>query len=76
MIKDIMAANESVAPNSREMDILKEHFPSCFHGDGSFDLTRFQEFLNDKVAVTHEGYEFHSIWHIFDSYYARNQYSN
>ena len=57
MIKDIMAANESVAPNSREMDILKEHFPSCFHGDGSFDLTRFQEFLNDKVAVTHEGYE-------------------
>lgn len=57
MIKDIMAANESISPNSREMDILKEHFPSCFNGDGSFDLTRFQEFLNDKVAVTHEGYE-------------------
>ena len=57
MIKDIMAANESVAPNSREMDILKEYFPSCFHSDGSFDLTRFQEFLNDKVAVAHEGYE-------------------
>ena len=57
MIKDIMAANESVAPNSREMDILKECFPSCFHSDGSFDLTRFQEFLNDKVAVAHEGYE-------------------
>lgn len=57
MIKDIMAANESVASNSREMDILKEYFPSCFHSDGSFDLTRFQEFLNDKVAVAHEGYE-------------------
>ena len=57
MIKDIMAANESVAPNRREMDILKEYFPSCFHSDGSFDLTRFQEFLNDKVAVAHEGYE-------------------
>lgn len=57
MIKGIMAANESVAPNSREMDILKEYFPSCFHSDGSFDLTRFQEFLNDKVAVAHEGYE-------------------
>ena len=39
------------------MDILKEYFPSCFHSDGSFDLTRFQEFLNDKVAVAHEGYE-------------------
>lgn len=57
MIKDIIAANESITPNSREMDILKEHFPSCFHSDGSFDLGRFQEFLNDKVAVTHEGYE-------------------
>lgn len=57
MIKDNIAANESITPNSREMDILKEHFPSCFHSDGSFDLGRFQEFLNDKVAVTHEGYE-------------------
>ena len=25
MIKDIMTANESIAPNSREMEILKEH---------------------------------------------------
>lgn len=57
MIKDIMTANESVAPNSREMEILKEHFPSCFHSDGSFDLVRFQEFLSGKVAVTNEGYE-------------------
>lgn len=57
MIKDIMTANESVAPNSREMEILKEHFPACFHSDGSFDLARFQEFLSDKVAVTNEGYE-------------------
>lgn len=57
MIKDIMTANESIAPNSREMEILKEHFPACFHSDGSFDLARFQEFLSDKVAVTNDGYE-------------------
>lgn len=57
MIKDIITANESIAPNSREMEILKEHFPSCFHRDGSFDLVRFQEFLSDKVAVTNDGYE-------------------
>ncbi len=57
MIKDIMAANESAAPNKREMDVLKTYFPSCFHTDGSFDLTRFQEFLSDKINVTHEGYE-------------------
>lgn len=57
MIKDIMKANESAAPNSREIKILKEHFPACFHSDGSFDLARFQEFLSDKVAVTNDGYE-------------------
>lgn len=57
MIKDIMAANESATPNSREMAVLKTYFPSCFHTDGSFDIARFQEFLSDKVDITHEGYE-------------------
>ncbi|CAB1249414.1 Type III restriction-modification system EcoP15I enzyme mod [Ruminococcaceae bacterium BL-6] len=57
MIKDIIAANDSVTPNSREMAVLKEYFPSCFHTDGSFDLERFKEFLDDKLTVTGEGYE-------------------
>ena len=57
MIKDILTANEEVLPNSREMAVLKENFPSCFHEDGSFDLERFKEFLSDKVAVPNEGYE-------------------
>ena len=57
MIKDIIAANEAVTPNQKEMEILREHFPACFHSDGSFDLTRFSEFLKDKVNITKEGYE-------------------
>lgn len=57
MIKDIMNANEKITPNSREMAVLKEHFPSCFKADGSFDIERFKEFLSDKIAVTTEGYE-------------------
>lgn len=57
MIKDILTANEEVLPNSREMAVLRENFPSCFHEDGSFDIERFKEFLSDKVAVTNEGYE-------------------
>ena len=57
MIKDIMAANESVTPNTKELAVLREHFPSCFSADGSFDLERFKEYLSDKVAVTNEGYE-------------------
>lgn len=57
MIKDVMAANEAVMPNSKEMEVLKEHFPACFSKDGSFDIKRFQEFLSGKVHVTNEGYE-------------------
>ena len=57
MIKDIMAANESVTPNAKELAVLREHFPACFAADGSFDIERFKEYLSDKVAVTNEGYE-------------------
>lgn len=57
MIKDIIAANETAAPNGREIAVLKEHFPTCFNEDGSFDIERFKEFLSDKLHVTSEGYE-------------------
>ena len=57
MIKDTIAANEAVTPNSREMAVLKDTFPSCFHADGSFDIERFKEFLSDKISVVNEGYE-------------------
>jgi adenine-specific DNA-methyltransferase len=57
MIKDIMNANDSATPNSQEIAVLKENFPSCFKADGSFDIERFKEFLSDKIAVTGEGYE-------------------
>lgn len=57
MIKDILDSNENISPNTSEMDLLREHFPSCFNNDGSFDLERFKGFLSDKIAITGEGYE-------------------
>lgn len=57
MIKDTLAANEAVTPNSREMAVLKDTFPSCFHADGTFDLDRFKEFLSDQVSVVNGSYE-------------------
>lgn len=57
MIKDILDANASVAPGSKELEVLRENFPACFRTDGSFDIVRFQEYLKDKVNVTDEGYE-------------------
>lgn len=57
MIKDIITSNELVTPNQKEINILKENFPSCFRADGTFDMVRFSEFLNDKIDISHEGYE-------------------
>lgn len=52
-----MSANESVLPNTRQMEVLKENFPACFKEDGSFDIERFKEYLNDKLTIRNEGYE-------------------
>ena len=57
MIKDIISANELLTPNQKEISILKENFPSCFHTDGSFDIIRFSEFLKDKIDISRDGYE-------------------
>ena len=57
MIKDVIYANEAVTHNQKELLVLRENFPSCFRADGSFDLVRFQEFLKDKIDISHEGYE-------------------
>lgn len=57
MIKNIITANENITPNQKEMNVLRENFPSCFRADGSFDMVRFSEFLKDKIDVSHEGYE-------------------
>jgi len=57
MIKDIANANESVHSSEKEMQILREYFPSCFKADGSFDIERLAEQLKEKIDVTYEGYE-------------------
>ncbi len=57
MIKDIVSANETVLPNAKQMEALKENFPACFKADGSFDIERFKEYLSDNLIVSNEGYE-------------------
>ena len=57
LIKTILSKNENISPNDKEISILREHFPYCFRLDGSFDMVRFSEFLEDKIDVAHEGYE-------------------
>ncbi len=57
MIKDIINSNETILPNDKQMDALKENFPACFKADGSFDIERFKEYLSDKLTISNEGYE-------------------
>ncbi len=57
MIKDIVDKNESTTPNSRQLAALKEHFPSCFKSDGSFDVERFKSEIAATTNVVQEGYE-------------------
>ena len=45
MIRDIIKNNENIKPNSKEIDVLKEHFPSCFREDGSFDMGKEEKRL-------------------------------
>lgn len=56
MIKDILANNENKTATEKQLEILREHFPACFHND-EFDLERFKEYLGDNLSVNNEGYE-------------------
>lgn len=57
MIKDIINANEFILPSTNHIEVLKENFPACFKQDGSFDVERLKEYLNDEISVSNEGYE-------------------
>ncbi|MEO7265081.1 MAG: site-specific DNA-methyltransferase [Ferruginibacter sp.] len=57
MIKDIIQQNENATPNSKQLAVLKEHFPACFTADGSFDVERFKATIANDTNVVQEGYE-------------------
>lgn len=57
MIKDIIQQNENTTTNSKQLALLKEHFPACFKADGTFDFERFKAEITDKTNVVQEGYE-------------------
>lgn len=56
MVKDIVDANENVMSNTKEMEILHEHFPQCFNSRNEFDIDKFKELISDNTNVIHEGY--------------------
>lgn len=58
MLKDIIVKNENANINEKQMNILKKHFPACFTTEGSFDMKKLEQILNEKgIDITKEGYE-------------------
>ena len=59
MIKDVMEDNATVTPTSRDIAVLKEHFPGYFQNDGAFDVARFsREVLEaNGTRVTQKGFD-------------------
>ncbi|WP_113639484.1 site-specific DNA-methyltransferase [Nubsella zeaxanthinifaciens] len=57
MIQDILAQNENRNVNDKQLVALREHFPSCFKSDGSFDIEKFKTEISEKTDVVNEGYE-------------------
>ena len=58
MIQQIIDHNESVTPNSREIEGLREYFPQCFDNDGRFDIDKLREAIELHVDITREGRSF------------------
>lgn len=66
MKTDVQAANESVTPSSKAIEILKKYFPQCFDkpetdGNGNiikehFDTEKLAGLLSDNVKIKKEGF--------------------
>jgi len=57
MIKETIEKNEEVKVNTKEIEILRKHFPACFDKDGKFDIKAFEELIKkEDVDIKKEGY--------------------
>ena len=58
MLQQNIKANETIQPNSKELETLKKTFPQFFDKDGNFLRERFDKMLKaNNVALSKEGYE-------------------
>lgn len=56
-MKDILTANDAITSNSKQLEILKTHFPQCFDKTGAFIPAKLQEIVEASgVALSKEGY--------------------
>lgn len=61
MLRDIIEQNEEVKVNSREVQLLKEHFGGCFNNEGKFDLEKFRALIGDEINIVEENQGFNFL---------------
>ena len=56
-MKDLFEENAIIKANSKQLDILKKNFPSCFDKEGAFNPEKLEEIVRASGAdITREGY--------------------
>ena len=61
MLRDIIEQNEEIKVNSREVQLLKEHFGGCFNNEGKFDLEKFRAMIGDEINIVEENQGFNFL---------------
>lgn len=60
-MRDLREYNDNVRVNSRELQLLKEHFGGCFNNEGKFDLEKFRSLIGDKINIIEENQGFNFL---------------
>ena len=47
-MKNIIEENEKITVNTKEIEILKKHFPNCFNKDGEFQMDKFKKRISQS----------------------------
>lgn len=56
-MKSIITANDTITSNSKQLEVLKNHFPNCFDKHGAFIPAKLQDIVEASgVALSKEGY--------------------
>ncbi len=46
-MKEILQQNANITSNSKQLALLKKHFPNCFDASGSFIVAKLQEITQE-----------------------------
>ena len=56
-MKDKLAENNNITANSKQIELLKKHFPQCFDKQGAFRMDKMQQLVGDEgLALSKESY--------------------